>query len=334
MAVLSGLDPVAVAQAAALLATGELVGIPTETVYGLGARADDDSAVAKIFAAKGRPAKHPLIVHVADLAAAERFCTAMPPIARRLAQAFWPGPLTLVLERAPGVATAAAGGLATVGLRCPDHPVALALLQAAAELGVAGVAAPSANRFGRVSPTLAAHVRDEFGPGLCVLDGGACAVGIESTIVDCSRGAAVLLRPGQLGRAALEQALGQALQRADALAPRVPGSLASHYAPRARLRLFSAAQLQQLLAGADRADAGVAVYSGLAADGWRWWPMPADPAAVAHELFAVLRAFDAQGVREIWVQQPPAGLAWEAVLDRLSRAATPADGPQALGSTV
>ena len=198
---LDGTDAGALQRAAELLAAGELVGIPTETVYGLGARADDDAAVAKIFLAKGRPADHPLIVHVAEPADAEQFAAEVPAVARRLMAAFWPGPLTLILPRADGMGAAAAGGQNSIGLRCPSHPVAHALLAAAQRLGVHGVAAPSANRFGRVSPTQAAHVVDEFGEALAVVDGGACDIGIESSIVDCSRGHPVLLRPGVLTRA-------------------------------------------------------------------------------------------------------------------------------------
>ncbi|OYU94416.1 MAG: hypothetical protein CFE45_20115 [Burkholderiales bacterium PBB5] len=199
-------------------------------------------------------------------------------------------------------------------------------------MGVPGVSAPSANRFGRVSPTSAAHVAQEFGDALLVLDGGDCAVGIESTIVDTSRGRPVLLRPGVLTPAELEAALGEPLHAADAQAPRASGTLASHYAPRARVRLLSRDRLVALLHTADTdGDAaaigqpgGVAVYSRLAVagrPGLRWRAMPDAPAAVAHELFAVLRALDAEGVREIWVEQPPDGPAWDGVLDRLRRAA-------------
>src|SRR5450755_2294387 len=180
--VLDGLDAAAVDRAAALIAAGGLVAFPTETVYGLGARADDDAAVARIFALKGRPIAHPLIVHVADRAGAQPFLASMPAVAERLVDAFWPGPLTVIVKRAPGRAEAAAAGQATIGLRCPAHPVAHALLVKAAELGVPGIAAPSANRFGRVSPTTAAHVVDEFGADLLVL-GGATRLGIESAIV-------------------------------------------------------------------------------------------------------------------------------------------------------
>ncbi|MBU2407286.1 MAG: threonylcarbamoyl-AMP synthase, partial [Gammaproteobacteria bacterium] len=206
--ILDGQSSEAIEQAADRLRAGGLVAFPTETVYGLGADATQGDAVAGIFSAKGRPSDHPLIVHVAAGVKGEeslsRFAQPLPPFARKLIQAFWPGPLTLIVTRQPGVAAEAAGGQDTVGLRCPSHPVAQALLAACAERGVAGLAAPSANRFGRVSPTTAAHVQQEFGDELWVLDGGACAVGIESTIVDCSRGAPVLLRPGAITRAQIE----------------------------------------------------------------------------------------------------------------------------------
>ena len=323
----------ALAAAAQALADGALVAFPTETVYGLGARADSDAAVARIFVAKGRPADHPLIVHVADAAAAHAFVSDVCPAAQRLMAAFWPGPLTLILPRRGGVAAAAAGGQASIGLRLPAHPVARALLQAAARLGVPGVAGPSANRFGRVSPTTAAHVIAEFGPALLVLDGGACAVGIESAIVDCTREQPALLRPGQLSRLQIEQVLGRPLAAPDAASPRASGTLASHYAPAAPVRLWDSATLRdqlqaQLQAGGDvpagRAGGVIGVYSRLMPvprGGWVWRAMPEDAAAVAHELFLVLREMDAAGVSAIWVERPPPGPEWEGVRDRLMRAA-------------
>jgi L-threonylcarbamoyladenylate synthase len=326
MLLLPGNDPAVIQAAAQRLADGGLLGLPTETVYGLAARADSDAAVARIFAAKGRPSDHPLIVHVLDAAGAQPFADPLPATARRLMEAFWPGPLTVIVPRRPGVATSAAGGHATIALRAPAHPVARAVLAAARALGVAGVAAPSANRFGRVSPTLARHVVEEFGPELMVLDGGACEVGIESSIVDCSRERPALLRPGLLSRARIEAALGQPLADADAAAPKASGTLAAHYAPSARVRLLDAVGLSLRLAAAAASGAlqGVAVYSraqppaGLACE---WRAQPADAAAVAHELFAVLRTLDSTGVREIWVESPPRDPAWDGVRDRLSRAA-------------
>jgi L-threonylcarbamoyladenylate synthase len=335
-------DPQAIARAAQMLAAGELVAFPTETVYGLGARADDDAAVSKIFAAKGRPSEHPLIVHVADAGHAGTFAGQWPALAQRLAAAFWPGPLTLIVPRRDGIGTAAAGGQPTIGLRCPAHPLAHALLLACAEQGVAGVAAPSANRFGRISPTTAAHVIDEFGDAIAVLDGGPCPVGIESAIVDCSRAGPVLLRPGALTRQALQAAAGAAIADADADAPRASGTLEAHYAPRAPLRLMPSKALADAIAvwaearaaaprAAVQARPPLAVYSRSvrvprhAADlGLVARTMPANARAAAFELFAVLREFDALGVGLIWVEQPPSGSDWEGVRDRLQRAAAAA----------
>ena len=321
---LDGSDPLVVARAAQALADGELIAFPTETVYGLGARADDDAAVAKIFAAKGRPVDHPVIVHVVHTAAAHRFAASVSPVAARLMAGFWPGPLTVIVPRELGRGAAAAGGQNTVALRCPSHPVALALLRAAAGLGVMGVAAPSANRFGRVSPTTASHVRAEFHDSLWVLDGGPCSVGIESAIVDCSRDHPVLLRPGALTQAHIETVAGERLRMRDAAAPRASGTLQSHYAPRAVVRLMTLVQLNETL-HARAADApALAVYS----RGTLAGPchntvhrrMPADAAHAAQELFFALRALDDEGVQFIWVEAPPAGAEWDGVRDRLQRA--------------
>lgn len=328
--ILAGASPAAIEQAAQALAAGELVAFPTETVYGLGADAGSDSAVAKIFAAKGRPSDHPLIVHVPDASAVPAFASEVPAFAHKLMQAFWPGPLTLILQRRSGIAAAAAGGQHSIGLRCPAHPVAHALLLACADATppVSGLAAPSANKFGRVSPTTAEHVEAEFGGDLLVLDGGPCRVGIESTIVDCTRGVPVLLRPGVLTRQEVEAACGQPLRtpgQLRAAAPRASGTLESHYAPNAPVRLMDSQALQTALdlLGADAA--GIAIYSRAimktpSANVIRR-RMPADAAETARQLFAVLREFDAQGVRLIWVETPPDGPEWEGVRDRLQRAA-------------
>ena len=322
---------VSATQAADLLAQGQIVAIPTETVYGLAADAQNPQAVAQIFATKGRPADHPLIVHIASAAQAGVFAQDIPAFATALMEQFWPGPLTLILPRRPKVAAAAAGGQASVGLRVPAHPQALALLQACAERGVHGLAAPSANRFGKVSPTSAAHVADEFGTSVPVLDGGDCAVGIESTIVDCSRGAPIVLRPGQISTADLNAALaplGWPLQdaaSAQQAAPKASGTLEAHYAPRAKVRLMDAAMLQTALdvLGADAQ--GIATYSRsilrTPAAAVIRRHMPPDAAAAAHELFAVLRALDALGVALIWVESPPDTPDWDGVRDRLQRAA-------------
>ena len=320
MPVRDGFDAQVVEAAAQALAAGELVALPTETVYGLGARADQDSAVARVFAAKGRPSDHPLIVHVAGLPEALHFAADISGAALRLVQAFWPGPVTVIVPRAPGVASACAGGQDTIGLRCPSHPVARALLQRCAALGVEGVAAPSANRFGRISPTTAAHVADEFGSELLILDGGPCEVGIESTIVDCSRGWPVLLRPGVLTRSALEQVLGEPLRDRDAQAPRASGTLEAHYAPRAKLSLVDMDHVPLRKASGNT----LAVYSrtcpALPA-GARWLPMPSDPAQAARTLFATLRLLDTPQIQQIWVERPPDSPEWEGVRDRLRRAA-------------
>jgi L-threonylcarbamoyladenylate synthase len=327
MPIWDGSAEVSVRQAAQQLASGALVAMPTETVYGLGARADDDAAVARIYAAKGRPADHPLIVHVPTAADAAHFGDLSGAAAKALAARFWPGPLTLIVPRRPGVADAAAGGHATIGLRVPAHPVALALLKEAAALGVHGVAAPSANRFGRVSPTLAAHVAAEFGPDLVVLDGGACRIGIESSIVDCTRpDAPALLRPGIIERGLLEAAIGRTLRDGGAGSARAPGTLESHYAPQARVRLMDTQMLRTALSVLDggQAPRGLAVYSRSVrrvAPGIVLKVMPERAADAAHELFSVLRDFDARGVRLIWVETPPPEPAWDGVRDRLRRAA-------------
>lgn len=326
MPFLDAREPQAIDAAARRLAAGELLAFPTETVYGLGARADDDAAVAKVFAAKGRPAGHPLIVHAADAAHARGFAAGWPDAADRLADAFWPGPLTLIVRRIADRARAAAGGHDTIGLRVPSHPVAQALLRAAHALGVAGVAAPSANRFGRVSATRADHVAQEFGADLWVLDAGPCPGGIESAIVDVSGPRPVLLRPGAIDRGRIESVLGTALADRQADSPRAPGTLAAHYAPTARLRLMPTDQLCDALGvlGSGSAGLKLAVYSRSCRPngpqiGFR--RMPDDAAQAAHELFAVLREFDAQGVQIIWVEQPPQTADWEGVADRLRRAA-------------
>jgi L-threonylcarbamoyladenylate synthase len=317
-----------IAQAVRTLAAGGLVAFPTETVYGLGADAGNDEAVAGIFSAKGRPADHPLIVHVPDAQAIDVFATDVPPVARRLVQAFWPGPLTLILPRRPERAAAAAGGQASIGLRCPAHPVAHALLLACAQGAppVLGLAGPSANRFGRVSPTTAAHVASEFEQDLLVLDGGAAAVGIESAIVDCTRGVPVLLRPGVLTRAQVEAACGERLWLPEELpgaSPRASGTLESHYAPNARVRLMDARSMQTALdlLGADAGAIAVYARSAVRTRTPHYRRMPDDAAETARQLFAVLRDFDATGVKLIWVETPPDSPDWDGVRDRLRRAA-------------
>jgi L-threonylcarbamoyladenylate synthase len=373
---LKGAQVLNAADGAKRIASGELLAFPTETVYGLGADASSDGAVAKIFVAKGRPADHPLIVHVADAAAAAHFAAHIPDFAQRLIDAFWPGPLTVIVPRKSGLATAAAGGQDSIGLRCPAHPVAQALLAECAKLGVQGIAAPSANKFGKVSPTTAAHVLAELGADIPVLDGGACAVGIESTIIDCTRGAPILLRPGVLTIAELEAAMARPLSSEALLnnersaqvlrdrsgknvletplrdefgptprdiigpaprdiigpapraiigsAPRASGTLASHYAPEAIVRLMDAKPLQTALdlLGADAKNVAVYARSPLKTSSSHIIirRMPQDALATAQQLFAVLRAFDAEHVKLIWVENVPLDAAWDGVRDRLQRA--------------
>lgn len=328
--ILDGTLDASVQAAARALQQGQLLGLPTETVYGLAADSDNDAAVAQIFAAKGRPANHPLIVHVADAAAITRYAQAVPVFAQQLIDAFWPGPLTLILPRLPQAAQASTGGQDSVGLRCPSHPVAHAVLQACQQLDppVWGVSAPSANKFGRVSPTTAQHVATEFGDELLVLDGGACEVGIESTIVDCTRGVPVLLRPGAITRDDIERACGTrplSKEELPAQAPRASGTLLAHYAPNAKVRLMDAGQLQSALDLLGPEGRHIAVYhrSPLrsASRAIHLRAMPDDALATARELFGTLRDFDELGVRLIWIETPPDSADWEGVRDRLQRAA-------------
>lgn len=326
MTVLDGNDPSALLQAVQRLQQGDVVAIPTETVYGLAGRCDDEQAVSRIFVTKGRPADHPLIVHVVDEQAARDFAHDLPQVALRLMRQFWPGPLTLVVQRREGVAQLAAAGRPTVALRCPDHPVAQRLLRLARERGIPGLAAPSANRFGRVSPTRAQHVVAEFGPALLVLDGGPCREGIESAIVDCSRQHPYLLRPGTIPRQDLEAVAGEPLRQPDALSPQVSGSLASHYAPAAQVHLCTAQDLaQRWQQGRSSQPAHrLGVYSRLPPpDAARvlWQQMPDNAHQAASQLFDVLRNFDDRGAQIIWVELPPSGAEWEGVRDRLQRAA-------------
>jgi len=316
-------------RAAAILRAGGLVAFPTETVYGLGADASNPAAVARIFAAKGRPQDHPVIVHLARLELLPLWAREFPAAAQKLAAAFWPGPLTLILKRAGGVPDCVTGGQDTVGLRIPGHPVALELLQAFAGdeggRGFSGVAAPSANKFGRISPTSAEHVRAELGDAVdCVLDGGECGVGIESTIVDLSRGRAVLLRPGAITLAQIAVILGAEVELPDAAAPRVSGALDSHYAPRTPLHLVPAAELLARLAALRGKKLAVlaraAAPPGLKDVNWQTAPRAA--AGYAHELYASLRRLDALGCAAILVEAPPSAPEWQGVNDRLRRASS------------
>jgi L-threonylcarbamoyladenylate synthase len=313
--------------AARALEQGALVAFPTETVYGLGADAGNPAAVASIYAAKGRPQDHPVIVHLAPEASLEHWACEIPPQAHALASAFWPGPLTMILKRAPGIPDAVSGGQDTVGLRCPSHPVAIALLRAF-KGGQGGIAAPSANKFGHVSPTTAQHVRDEFGADgtvAMVLDGGASQVGIESTIVDLSRLAThgpVLLRPGHISAEAIAAVIDQLPAAPDAAAPRASGTLESHYAPHTPVAMQDRATLAATLARLAGAGRRVALihYSDLP-QAHANLRVPATPEGFAHALYAALRTLDGSGADLILVEAPPQDGAWLGVNDRLRRAA-------------
>lgn len=309
-------------RAVALLRAGGVVAIPTETVYGLAADARNPQAVRRVFAIKGRPADHPLIVHIAAAESLPQWARDIPDAAWRLAGRFWPGPLTLILRRAPGVPDEVTGGQDTVGLRVPDHPLTLELLR---RFG-GGLAAPSANRFGHVSPTRAEHVAQELGEAVdLILDGGPCSVGVESTILDLSGDVPTVLRPGGVSLAALEEVLGQPVAlRTGAGGVRAPGTLAAHYAPTTPLLLLPAERLWQ--EAARRAAAGERLGV-LTHDLPRALPgvfvlrLPAEAAAYARELYAALRALDGAGYDCILVEAVPDAPEWLAVANRLERAA-------------
>ena len=319
-------------RAVELLQAGELVAFPTETVYGLGADAANPEAVAKIFAAKGRPADHPLIVHLAGAAYLDRWAIDIPQAAWDLAEAFWPGPLTLILKRAPQVPYAVTGGQETVGIRVPSHPLALDLLRAYAQAGggrhgMSGIAAPSANRFGRISPTDAAHVREELGDAVAlIIDGGRCAVGIESTIVDLSRDGAPprLLRPGHVTPVQIASVIGVAPESPGVVAggvPRVSGSLDGHYAPRTPMRLVSGEQLAALVDELQRAGqrCGVLAHRASVPSARASRQLPDDASGYARGLYAALRELDQAEIDLIVAEAIPASPAWAAVGDRLRR---------------
>ncbi|WP_395405124.1 L-threonylcarbamoyladenylate synthase [Pseudoduganella sp. UC29_106] len=321
----------AIAAAAASLEAGELVAFPTETVYGLGADAENPAAVARIYAAKGRPQDHPVIVHVAPGADLDYWVTDVPPAARQLAQAFWPGPLTLILKRNTHIPDAVSGGQDTVGIRCPSHPVAIALLSAF-KGGKGGVAAPSANKFGNVSPTTAQHVKDEFagevGAGMAVaavLDGGNSQVGIESTILDLSRLAThgpVLLRPGHISSQQIADVIGAMPQSPDQTAPRASGTLESHYAPKAPVALLPTCDIPATVSALAARGRRVALihYTPIAASEPSV-ALPDEPKGYAYGVYAALRAMDQEQVDLILVETPPQDAEWAGVNDRLRRAA-------------
>jgi L-threonylcarbamoyladenylate synthase len=306
-------DEIARVHAARVLRAGGLVAFPTETVYGLGADAANEAAVRRVFAVKGRPAGHPLIVHLAAAEELSEWAAEVPREARLLAERFWPGPLTLVLRRGPRVPLAVTGGQETVGLRVPAHPAARALLR---EFG-GGVAAPSANRFGRVSPTTADHVRQDLGADVdFILDGGPCGVGIESTIVDLSGQAPALLRPGGIPREGLEAALGRPVPAAGPGGPRAPGRLEAHYAPRARVILAEAEALETRAAELRARGLRVEILR-----------LPEDPEEAARALYASLREADARGAEAVVVAVPPEEGLGLAIADRLRKAAAAEQPP-------
>ena len=313
-------------QAVRLLRAGELVAFPTETVYGLGADASNPAAVAKIFAAKGRPADHPLIVHIPDASHLARWARDVPHTAHTLAAMYWPGPLTLILKKQSGVPDAVTGGQDTVGLRVPRHLLALQLLKAFADAGGSGIAAPSANRFGRISPTTAEHVREELGDAVSlILDGGPCSVGIESTIVDLSRDQPVVLRPGAITAQQIAAVLDMEVKEGAAdNAPRVSGSLAAHYAPITPMRLVPAEKIEQQLteslAQGKRAIVLARRHAPAGMHHLHWLIAAADATSYAQDLYANLRRLDQAGADLILVETPPQTEEWRAVGDRLVRA--------------
>jgi L-threonylcarbamoyladenylate synthase len=309
-----------IARAVDVLRAGGLVAFPTETVYGLGADASSPDAVHRLFAVKGRPPDHPVIVHLGDPSQLDEWGVDVRDTARTLARACWPGPVTVVVRRAAHVPDAVTGGLDTIGLRVPDQPVARALL---CGFG-GGVAAPSANRFGRVSPTTAADVFTDLGDDVdVILDGGACRVGVESTIVDCSRPEPVILRLGGLPRERLEELLGRVVPVLDGGEVRAPGTLASHYAPRAKVEFGPLDTVPDRVEAAHERGERVGVIGVDAHAGVDVLGVPRDGDEYAHDLYRMLRDADARGLdRVVAVAPEPAGLG-AAVADRLRRAAGP-----------
>lgn len=307
---MSGIDDQALSDAVAALQRGELVGMPTETVYGLAADARNEEAVRKIFALKGRPADHPVIVHLAHAEQMTDYAVDISPIAWQLAQRFWPGPMTLILHRHPSVSALITGGQDSVGLRVPSHPIAHALLE---RFG-GGLAAPSANKFGRISPTQAGHVREEFGADLViVLDGGSAEIGIESTIIDARGATLKVLRPGAITLAQLTE-LGPATDRDEKASPRVSGALDSHYAPRTPARLCERSVI------VDAAKNKLVLCFAPLPPGRRGSAIEKDPTVYAQKLYAALRSLDDLAGEEILIERPPAEPEWVAILDRLQRA--------------
>lgn len=317
-------DAAAISRAAAVLRRGGLVAFPTETVYGLGADAENPAAMRALFAAKGRPADHPVIMHLAEASLMDRYAAEVPPDARKLAAAFWPGPMTLVVRRSERVSDLVTAGLNTVGIRIPAHPIAHALLQ---EFG-GPIAAPSANRFGRVSCTRAEHVADELGDRVdLILDGGESPVGLESTIIDVSASAPAILRPGAVTAEQIATVLGAPLALASKAAPRVSGSLPSHYAPRARVEIITTENLVSRATelAAQRKKTAILARDPppIAAANIVLLPAPSGDGAFAHELYSLLRRADELGCDVVLTTLPAAHGLGAAIADRLRRAAGP-----------
>lgn len=320
-------DERAIRAAVDVLECSGLVAMPTETVYGLAANAEDEKAVKKIFEAKNRPTTHPLIVHITGEEALDHWACDIPQSAYVLARKFWPGPLTMILKKSDAVGDWITGGQDSVGLRCPSHPWAVALIKAFAGKHHRGLAAPSANTFGRISPTCAQHVRDDLGEKPkgkvdFILDGGQCEVGVESTIINLSGKHPEILRHGAVTRGMLEEALGCAVPDGGKDSPRVSGSLKSHYAPKTKVVLSDniAAELEKLK------DKKVAVMaSGQALEQTpahvvKWFIAPSDASEYMHVLYTRLHELDQTGADLILIETPPTGDAWNAVQDRLNRA--------------
>lgn len=338
----TAIDAEEIKSAATLLKAGQLVAFPTETVYGLGCDASNLDALARLYRVKGRPGNHPVIVHLASVEQLKDWADSVPPEALALAKKFWPGPMTLILKKSAKVLPEVSGGQDTVGLRIPSHPLALALLK---EFN-SGVAAPSANRHGRISPTTAEHVKSELGDLVAkVLDGGSCSVGIESTIVDLSSDKPRILRPGMITLQEIEKTLleakegkksGKAKQSkkgktdsqgnsANSIAPRAPGTLSSHYAPATGLKLFAHQNLPRAIATSESLMMKISVMafsdpiSSTSVINWK--QMSEDPAECARQLYAFMRELDTSGADYIVVEEPPELPEWMGILDRLRRAA-------------
>ncbi|HTT02564.1 MAG TPA: L-threonylcarbamoyladenylate synthase [Steroidobacteraceae bacterium] len=305
------------------LRDGELVAFPTETVYGLGANAQNPVAVRRIFEVKGRPATHPVIVHLDSPRYLHRWVREVPDQAMRLAERFWPGPLTLVMARAAHVHDVVTGGQDTVAIRVPGHPMAQQLLTAFG----GGIAAPSANRYGRLSPTRPEHVRDELGDAVrLILDGGECQIGLESTIVACEGPSARLLRPGAVTASQLRAVVGELEIGADLQSPRVPGSTPSHYAPVTPVTIVPAGEIDSQASALSQGGRRIAVLAQrLPLKGHKyvtWVNAGRRPEQYAQDLYANLRALDKAGCQRILVQDVPHDERWDAVRDRLLRAAS------------